>query len=119
MKKQMMELIWILENPDQSMSHIPKQTHTLVKSATSDFKEKLQDLIEEGKTKFMMNISELNSWFNDLIEDNQTFVEEVHLMKQQLKEEQAHRNYQHSMKKLDASVFDELFIKFVTMEKLN
>jgi predicted nucleotidyltransferase len=119
MKKQMMELIWMLENPDQSMGHIPKQPHTLIKSTTSDFKEKLQELIEEGKTKFMMNIPELNDWFNSLIEENQEFVNQVHQMKQRLKEEQAHRNYQHSMKKLDPQIFDDLFIKYVTMEKYN
>jgi len=116
MKKQMMELLWMLENPEQSMTHMPKQPHSAVKSATPQFMENLRSLIEEGKIKFMMNNSLLNSWFENVINENEVFVNEIHTMKQHMKEEQAHRNYQYSIKKLNPDVFDELFIKYIFMK---
>lgn len=110
-KKQIPELLWLLENPEQSMSRIPKQIHMNVKAIDETIHAKINKLIDEGKTKYYLLYPELNKWIEELIITNKDFIEQVKQNSQNQKETNVHKNYQHSIKKLDPEEFNNFFFK--------
>lgn len=118
MKKQIPELLWLLENPSHSMGKIPKQVHTKVKAFTPKLRESIGSLIDENKTKYYMLYPELNEWINQLLIDNKDEMEKVKQRNQEIKEELVHKNYQYSIKKLDPEVFNEVFVNHVYVRNI-
>lgn len=112
-KKHIPELIWLLENMEQSIGRIPNQVHTKIKSATPENIQHLNKIIDENRTKYYLFYPKLNDWINKLLIDNKEKVEEVKQRNQQIKEELVHKNYQNSIKKLDPEIFNKVFVKYV------
>ena len=82
MKKQIPELLWLLENKDHNMGKIPKQVHTRVKCLTSEMTQRINQLIDENKTKYYLLYPELNEWINRLLIDNKDEVQNKAVMQQ-------------------------------------
>ena len=119
LKKQMPELIWLLENPEHNMSRIPKQVHTQIKSTSPEFQSKVNNLISEGRSNTYLFLPELNSWMESIVRNNKSFIEEITEKNNRMKEENTHKRYQHSIKKINAEVFNKLFIDQINLTFYN
>lgn len=111
MKKQIPELLWLLENNEYKISRIPGQVYSKIQSYPEDFGKLVNQAIDEGKTDYYMYCPEIHQWIEELITTNKDYVAEVTERNSKLREAQIKSRYENSIKDIDPMNFGDIFLR--------
>jgi len=111
LKKMIPEFIWLLENQDEKIGRIPEQVYTKIYSYPTEFAGLVKRAVEESHTSYYLAYPDIHVWVEELIYSNKEYVKETAHKLEQLRIKQKENRYCNSIKKIDKSIFKNIFTK--------